>query len=102
MGRLRRLRLMAADALLPVGGELVMLYAGALAAGALAGQAPVVLGWHPGTGLAASLVLPLAGTLGSGLGSLAGWGIGMRGGRPLLEHHGRRLHLDAGNLERAE
>ena len=30
--------LMAVDALLPVGGELVMLYAGALAAGAIAGQ----------------------------------------------------------------
>ncbi|MFL5539655.1 MAG: DedA family protein, partial [Longimicrobiaceae bacterium] len=35
-------------------------------------------------------------------GSLVGWMIGVRGGRPLLEHHGARLHLDAANLERAE
>src|SRR3954470_9552047 len=94
--------LMAVDALLPVGGELVMLYAGALAAGALAGQAAVLLGWHPATGLEAYVVLALAGTLGYLFGSLVGWMIGVRGGRPLLEHHGARLHLDAGNLERAE
>jgi len=94
--------LMAVDALLPVGGELVMLYAGALAAGALAGQEPVLLGWHPATGLEAYLVLALAGTLGYLFGSLVGWEIGRRGGRPLLERHGRRLHLDERNLARAE
>jgi membrane protein DedA with SNARE-associated domain len=94
--------LMAVDALLPVGGELVMLYAGALAAGAIAGQEPVLLGWHPATGLEAYLVLALAGTLGYLFGSLIGWEIGRRGGRPLLERHGRRLHLDERNLARAE
>src|SRR6188472_4479659 len=94
--------LMAVDALLPVGGELVMLYAGALAAGALAGQAPALLGWHPATGLEAYVVLAAAGTLGYLFGSLVGWAIGVRGGRPLLERHGRRLHLKPGNLQRAE
>src|SRR6188472_1270958 len=89
--------LMAVDALLPVGGELIMLYAGALAAGAIAGQEPVLLGWHPATGLEAYVVLALAGTLGY----LIGWEIGRRGGRPLLERHGRRLHLDEANLARA-
>jgi membrane protein DedA with SNARE-associated domain len=94
--------LMAVDALLPVGGELIMLYAGALAAGAIAGQEPVLLGWHPATGLEAYVVLALAGTLGYLFGSLIGWEIGRRGGRPLLERHGRRLHLDEANLARAE
>jgi membrane protein DedA with SNARE-associated domain len=94
--------LMAVDALLPVGGELVMLYAGALAAGALAGQAPALLGWHPATGLEAYVVLALAGTLGYLFGSLVGWAIGARGGRALLERHGRRLHLGPANLDRAE
>jgi membrane protein DedA with SNARE-associated domain len=93
---------MAVDALLPVGGELVMLYAGALAAGAIAGHEPVLLGWHPATGLEAYVVLALAGTLGYLLGSLIGWEIGRRGGRPLLERHGRRLHLDDDNLARAD
>jgi membrane protein DedA with SNARE-associated domain len=94
--------LLAVDALLPVGGELIMLYAGALAAGAIAGQEPVLLGWHPATGLEAYVVLALAGTLGYLFGSLIGWEIGRRGGRPLLERHGRRLHLDEPNLARAE
>jgi membrane protein DedA with SNARE-associated domain len=94
--------LMAVDALLPVGGELIMLYAGALAAGALAGQAPALVGWQPATGLEAYVVLALAGTLGYLFGSLVGWAIGARGGRPLLERHGRRLHLGPANLERAE
>jgi membrane protein DedA with SNARE-associated domain len=94
--------LMALDALLPVGGELIMLYAGALAAGAIAGQEPVLLGWHPATGVEAYVVLALAGTLGYLFGSLIGWEIGRRGGRPVLERHGRRLHLDDANLARAE
>jgi membrane protein DedA with SNARE-associated domain len=94
--------LMALDALVPVGGELVMLYAGALAAGAIAGQQPMLLGSHPATGPEAYVVLAGAGTLGYLLGSLIGWQIGRRGGRPLLERHGRRLHLAPTNLERSE
>ena len=38
---------------------------------------------------------PLAGTLGYLTGALVGWAIGRRGGRPLLERHGRWLHIDA-------
>jgi membrane protein DedA with SNARE-associated domain len=94
--------LMTLDALVPVGGELIMLYAGALAGGTIAGQQPVLLGWHPATGLEAYVVLAVAGTLGYLLGSLIGWQIGRRGGRPLLERHGRRLHLDPADLERSE
>ncbi|HEV7773893.1 MAG TPA: DedA family protein [Conexibacter sp.] len=94
--------LMAVDALLPVGGELVMLYAGVLAADAVSHATPHVLGLHPHTGLEAYLVLTLAGTLGYLVGSLAGWTIGLRGGRPLLERHGRWLHLPPPRLARAE
>jgi membrane protein DedA with SNARE-associated domain len=94
--------LMALDALLPVGGELVMLYAGVLAAGAVSHAAPQLLGLHPHVGFEAYLVLTLAGTLGYLLGSLAGWTIGLRGGRPLLERHGRWLHLPPARVARAE
>ena len=44
----------------------------------------------------------LAGTLGYLLGSLVGWAIGRCGGRPLLERHGRWLHLTPEHLDRAE
>jgi membrane protein DedA with SNARE-associated domain len=93
---------MAVDAVLPAGGELTMLYAGALAAGAISGHHPVLFGHPLGGGLESYLVLALAGSIGYLIGSLAGWGLGRWGGRPLLERHGRWLHLDAGNLHRAE
>ena len=94
--------IMALDALLPVGGELTMLYAGALAAGAIAGQHPVLLGHQLQTGLESYLVLATAGTLGYLLGALIGWAIGRWGGHALLERHGRWLHLTPESLERAE
>ena len=94
--------IMALDALLPVGGELTMLFAGALAAGAITGEHPVLFGHQLQTGLESYLVLSLAGTLGYLFGSLVGWAIGRWGGRPLLERHGRWLHLKPENLDRAE
>ena len=83
--------LMAIDALLPAGGELIMLFAGALAAGAISG--------HPASSLAAAVA---AGTLGYLTGSLAGWAIGRAGGRPFIERHGRWLHLGPQRFRRAE
>jgi membrane protein DedA with SNARE-associated domain len=94
--------IMAIDAVFPVGGELTMLYAGALAAGAISSHHPVLLGHTLHTGLESYVVLALAGTLGYLLGSLVGWAIGRWGGRPLIERHGRWLHLDAANVGRAE
>jgi membrane protein DedA with SNARE-associated domain len=94
--------LMAVDALLPAGGELVMLYAGALAAGAVAGHHPDFFGSSLHAGAEAYVVLALAGTLGYLLGSLAGWAIGRYGGRALVERRGRWLHLGPDRLERAE
>ncbi|MCW2994628.1 MAG: DedA family protein [Conexibacter sp.] len=94
--------IMALDAILPVGGELTMLYAGALAGGAIAGRHPEIFGHVIPHGLEAFLVLAAAGTVGYLAGALIGWAIGSYGGRPLLERHGRWLHLDANNLARAE
>jgi membrane protein DedA with SNARE-associated domain len=96
------LLIMALDALLPVGGELTMLYAGALTAGAIAGQQPVFFGHDLHTGVESYVVLALAGTLGYLTGSLVGWAIGRWGGRSLLERRGRWLHLAPDRLDRAE
>ena len=46
--------------------------------------------------------MALAGTLGYLVGAIVGWAIGLYGGRPLLERHGRWFHLDAEKLDRAE
>lgn len=94
--------IMAVDAVLPAGSEVTMLYAGALASGAIAGQHPVLFGHALSSGLESYLVLALAGTLGYLVGALVGWAIGRTGGHALLERHGRWLHLSPANLERAE
>jgi membrane protein DedA with SNARE-associated domain len=94
--------IMAVDAMLPVGGELTMLYAGALAGGAIAGRHPEIFGHVIPHGLEAYLILATAGTIGYLVGSLIGWAIGHSGGRPLIERHGRWLHLSPQNFERAE
>jgi membrane protein DedA with SNARE-associated domain len=94
--------LMAVDALFPAASEVVMVYAGAVASGAFAGQDIVLFGTTLDSGFPAYLAVALAGTLGYTLGSILGWVIGVYGGRPYLERHGRWLHVDAENLERAE
>jgi membrane protein DedA with SNARE-associated domain len=48
------------------------------------------------------VTIVVAGIAGDTLGSLFGWAIGIYGGRPLLERHGRWLHLSHERLERAE
>jgi membrane protein DedA with SNARE-associated domain len=94
--------LMAVDAVFPAGGELVMLFAGALAAGAISDARISVLGQTLSTGLESYLVMVAAGTLGYVVGALIGWAIGMRGGRELIERHGSRLHLGPARFARAE
>jgi membrane protein DedA with SNARE-associated domain len=83
--------LMAVDAVLPAGGEVVMLFGGALSAGAIAG--------HAGPSLVAIIA---AGTLGYLAGSLAGWALGRAGGRPLIDRYGRWLHIGPHRFLRAE
>jgi membrane protein DedA with SNARE-associated domain len=93
--------LMAIDAVLPAASELVMVYAGALAAGAFAGQNVDLFGTRITHGWA-FVAMALSGTLGYLVGSVGGWAIGRYGGRPLLERHGRWFHLDEDKLQRAE
>lgn len=94
--------LMLLDALFPVGGELVMLYAGVLAAGAVTGHGVSLFGATLGSGAESYIALALAGTLGYLLGACIGWELGRRGGRTLIVRHGRWLHLGEANLVRAE
>src|SRR5438093_8733224 len=93
---------MAIDAVFPAASELVMVYAGALAAGAFAGQHVVLFGTTVSSHFWGFVVMALAGTLGYLAGAIAGWAIGLYGGRPLLGRHGRWFHLSGEKLDRAE
>ena len=87
---------MAIDAVFPALSELVMLYAGAVAAGVFpAAHGVTLFGSRIGFGAGAFVALALAGTL-------VGWAIGRWGGRPLLEERGRWFHLSPQRLDRAE
>jgi membrane protein DedA with SNARE-associated domain len=102
--------LMAVDAVFPAASELVMLYAGAVAAGAFNPPEGMLLhqsgigffGTHVAFGASAFIIMALAGTLGYLAGALVGWAIGRYGGRPLLERRGRWFHLSPAKLDRAE
>jgi membrane protein DedA with SNARE-associated domain len=95
--------LMAIDALFPAASELVMLYAGAVAAGVFsAAQGVTLFGSRIGFGVGAYFALALAGTLGYLVGALIGWAVGRYGGRPLVERHGRWFHLSPERFDRAE
>jgi membrane protein DedA with SNARE-associated domain len=94
--------LMAADALLPAAGGIVMLAAGALAAGVFAGHDPALFGLNLGTGLGAYVALASAGTLGYLIGAWVGWLLGRYGGRPFVERWGHLLHLGPSNMARAD
>jgi membrane protein DedA with SNARE-associated domain len=94
--------LMLVDAVLPAASEVVMVYGGALASGAFAGQQVVLFGKTIEEGLPAYLAIALAGTIGYTIGAVIGWAIGLYGGRPFVEHHGRWLHLSQDKLDRAE
>src|SRR5580765_52415 len=93
---------MLIDAVFPAASELVMIYGGALAAGAVGSGHVVLFGKQIDSAFWGFVAVSLAGTIGYLIGSLIGWAIGRYGGRPLLERHGRWVHLDAEKLERAE
>jgi len=94
--------LMLVDAVFPTASEVVMVYGGAVAAGAFANQDVTFFGRTIEEGLPAYFAIALAGTVGYTIGSIGGWAIGLYGGRPYLERHGRWLHLDEEKLDRAE
>src|SRR5919198_5346611 len=93
---------MLLSAVIPAASEVVMLYGGAVAAGAFADAHVVVFGHQLSTGGWAYVAMAVAGVLGCFLGALIGWAIGAFGGRPFLERHGRWLHVGPHKLERAE
>jgi membrane protein DedA with SNARE-associated domain len=94
--------LMVLDAVFPAASELVMLYAGAVAAGAFASAHVTLFGSRLHSHLWAFVAMALAGVVGNTVGSLIGWAIGAHGGRPYLERHGRWLHLSPAKLDRAD
>ena len=94
--------LMLLDAVFPAASEPVMVYSGAVAAGAFAGQGTILFGYRFGEGAPAYVAMASAGTVGYTIGSMLGWWIGASGGRPFLERRGRWLHLNEAKLDRAE
>src|SRR4051794_21869414 len=91
--------LMAIDAVFPAASELVMLYAGAVAAGVFSSANHIsFFGAKIGFGAGALIAVGLAGTFGYAVGAVIGWWIGVRGGRPFLERRGRWLHVTSSNL----
>jgi len=94
--------LMMIDAVFPAASEVVMIYAGALAAGAFPDESVVLFGHTIDSGPGAYVAVALAGTVGYTVGAIGGWAIGLYGGRPYLERHGRWLHLNEEKLDRAE
>ena len=84
--------LMTVAAVLPAASEVTMLYGGALASGALAGQISL-FGHDFKSGFPAYLAVVVAGVAGNTLGAAGGWWIGVRGGHPLLERYGRYIHV---------
>ena len=99
-GVLTVLVLLAIDAVFPAASELVMLYGGALASGALTHELHV-FGWHT-SGIAGYLAVVVAGVAGYQAGAILGWEVGHRGGRDFLERRGRWFHLSHARLEQAE
>ena len=94
--------IMLVDAVLPAASEPVMVYGGAVAAGAFAGQDVVFFGAEVPEGFWAWVAIATAGTVGYVLGSIGGWAIGRYGGRPFAERHGRWLHLGPEKLDKAD
>jgi membrane protein DedA with SNARE-associated domain len=81
--------MVAESACLPVPSELIMTFAGALAAGAV-----------PGTSLNLVAVI-VAGVAGNLVGSYIAWAAGRYGGQPALQRWGHRLWLREHDLDRA-
>jgi LPXTG-motif cell wall-anchored protein len=81
--------MLAESACIPVPSEVIMLFGGALAAGAVAGA-------HPSLGGIAA-----AGVLGSVAGSYLSWAVGRYAGQPAFRHWGRRVGIRGHEIDRA-
>jgi len=84
------------SACIPIPSEITMLFGGALANASFVaslGQEGKQLNF---------VAVGLAGTFGNLVGSWIAWGVGWRGGRPLIERWGRYVFLRKHELDRAE
>ena len=91
--------LMLIDAVFPAASEVVMVFGGALASGALAADV-VLFGTTLDPVLEAYLGIALAGTVGHVVGSIGGWAIGAYGGS-FVERHPHAFHTSPEKMERA-
>jgi membrane protein DedA with SNARE-associated domain len=83
------LLMLAESACIPVPSEVIMLFGGALAAGAVPGA-------HPALALVVA-----AGVLGNVAGSYLAWGVGKYAGQGAVRKWGRRVGLRAHDIDRA-
>jgi membrane protein DedA with SNARE-associated domain len=83
------LLMVAESACIPIPSELIMTFAGALAAGAVAGTHLNLVG------------VILAGAAGNVVGSYIAWAVGRYGGQAALRRWGRRLRVSDHDLDRA-
>jgi membrane protein DedA with SNARE-associated domain len=81
--------MMAESACIPVPSEVIMLFGGALAAGAVAGAHPLLGG------------IVAAGVLGSVAGSYLSWAVGRYAGQPAFRRWGRRVGIREHEIDRA-
>jgi membrane protein DedA with SNARE-associated domain len=94
--------LMAVDAALPIGSELIMLYAGVLAAGAAVGGHLGLFGAHIPFGVESYAVIVAAGTLGSLAGALGGYAVGALAARDGAGRRPRWLPVSDTGFARAQ
>jgi membrane protein DedA with SNARE-associated domain len=83
------LLMMAESACIPIPSEVIMLFGGALAAGAYPGAHPSLAG------------IVLAGVLGNVAGSYIAWGVGRYAGQPAARRWGRRFGVRDRDIDRA-
>jgi membrane protein DedA with SNARE-associated domain len=93
--------LMALDTMVPLGSEVIMLYAGVLTAGA-AGAHVTVFGTQVAFGADSYALLVVAGTLGTLAGALVAYELGAWGGRALIDNRRRWPHVSPELFRRAQ
>src|SRR5260370_35975780 len=81
--------MLADSACIPIPSEVIMLFGGALAAGAYPGAHPSLLG------------IVLAGVLGTVAGSYIAWAVGRYAGQPAVRRWGRRFGVRGHDIDRA-
>src|SRR5215469_1000635 len=81
--------MLAESACIPIPSEVIMLFGGALAAGAYPGAHPTLAG------------IVLAGVLGNVAGSYIAWAVGRYGGQPAVRRWGRRFGVRGHDVDRA-